>query len=247
MSSINPAKRIAVMTDVHANLPALEAALTAIRAIGCDSIIHTGDAIGIGPFPRETLERLLAEDNLRLVMGNHDWWYVKGLPEMRPEWMSEGEAAHHHWVHNALGPDLRSVVASWPWVIEEHYGHLRVAFAHYGLREDGSGFVDIVRQPTGDTLDKVFERVSADLVFYGHHHPAADHTGRARYVNPGSLGCFCEPVARFSVLDVERDGSYTISQQAASYDWTELFRQLDEREVPLRALIRTAFLGRDPG
>lgn len=43
------ASRIAVIADVHANLPALEAALAAIGALGCDAIVHTGDAVGIGP------------------------------------------------------------------------------------------------------------------------------------------------------------------------------------------------------
>ena len=45
--------RIAVITDVHANLPALEAAVGAIHACGCDAIVHTGDAIAIGPYPAE--------------------------------------------------------------------------------------------------------------------------------------------------------------------------------------------------
>jgi len=39
--------RIAVMTDVHANLPALQAALRDIGEQGCEEIYHTGDAIGI--------------------------------------------------------------------------------------------------------------------------------------------------------------------------------------------------------
>jgi predicted phosphodiesterase len=57
-------RRIAVITDAHAYLPALGAALTAIRADGPDAVYHTGDAIGIGPFPAETLDRLLHESGL---------------------------------------------------------------------------------------------------------------------------------------------------------------------------------------
>ena len=45
--------KIAVLTDVHGNLPALQVALRAIRREGADAIFHTGDAIGIGPFPAE--------------------------------------------------------------------------------------------------------------------------------------------------------------------------------------------------
>ena len=44
--------RIAVFTDVHANLPALDAALAEIDRLGVDATYHTGDAIGIGPVSR---------------------------------------------------------------------------------------------------------------------------------------------------------------------------------------------------
>ncbi len=49
--------RLVVMTDVHANLPALDAAPTAIAHHGYDLLVHTGDAISIGPFPAECLAR----------------------------------------------------------------------------------------------------------------------------------------------------------------------------------------------
>jgi fructose-1,6-bisphosphatase len=64
--------RIAVITDAYANFPALDAALAAIRGDGVVAVYHTGDAIGIGPFPTEVLDRLLHEPRMHLVMGNHD-------------------------------------------------------------------------------------------------------------------------------------------------------------------------------
>jgi predicted phosphodiesterase len=73
--------RIAVFTDVHGNLPALEAALAAIERARCDAIYHTGDAIGIGPYPAECLDRLLHAPRVYCVMGNHDAWFAYGLPQ----------------------------------------------------------------------------------------------------------------------------------------------------------------------
>ncbi len=61
--------RIAVITDAHANLQALRAALAEIRRIGVDAVYHTGDAIGIGPQPAETLDLLLAQPDAVLLMG----------------------------------------------------------------------------------------------------------------------------------------------------------------------------------
>lgn len=83
--------RIVVITDVHANLPALEAALDSIRAEGYDVLFHTGDAIAIGPHPAECLDLLLSTPNTRFVIGNHEAWFINGLPTPLPSWISEGE------------------------------------------------------------------------------------------------------------------------------------------------------------
>jgi predicted phosphodiesterase len=111
--------KIAVLTDAHGNLPALRAALKVIQKEGYDAVYHTGDAIAIGPHPAETLDLLLNTPNVRLIMGNHDSWFVHGLPIPQPSWMSDGEVTHQHWVHASLDPSLRSVVAQWPYVIQE--------------------------------------------------------------------------------------------------------------------------------
>ncbi len=73
--------KIAVLTDVHGNLPALQAVLRAIRREDADAIFRTGDAIGIGPFPAECLELLLSTSVVHLTCGNHDAWFSSGIPE----------------------------------------------------------------------------------------------------------------------------------------------------------------------
>ena len=50
--------RIGVFTDVHANLPAARAVVAALTEAGVDLMVHTGDAVSIGPQPAETLDYL---------------------------------------------------------------------------------------------------------------------------------------------------------------------------------------------
>ena len=123
--------RVVVLTDVHANLPALNAALSAICHQGFDLLVHTGDAISIGPFPAECLDILLALPRTRLLMGNHDAWFVHGLPTPQPTWMSDGEVLHQQWTHAQLNPALRTVVAQWPYVLTETCEQVGLAFLHY--------------------------------------------------------------------------------------------------------------------
>ena len=249
-------RMIAIITDVHANLPALEAALAAIDDLGCDGIVHTGDAIGIGPFPAETLQRLLDLPHCRFVMGNHDAWFAHGLPQSRPAWMSAGEEEHHRWVHAQLercDSTLRETVSAWPWVLDDVFGSesdiLRIRYQHYGLTAGGDGFASIVADPTGADLDRVFHPATIgpgpDVIFYGHHHPASDLTGPGgtRYINPGALGCSHDSLARFAVLRLDAGGTWRVTTHSAPYDRNAVLRAYDERDVPERDLIRGAFFG----
>lgn len=233
--------RIALITDAHANLPALTAALRAIRGQGCDAIFHTGDAIAIGPFPAETLA-LLLDANVGLLMGNHDTWFARGIPDPRPAYVDEDEYAHQVWTHSMLDPALREVVARWPHVMEREFDGTTVRFLHYALDEATQRFKDVAREPSPAALDAIFAPGRARLVCYGHDHRGSDVQGLARYVNPGALGCFDKPLARYCLVDFARTG-FTLSHHAADYDDAPLARAFVDRNVPARDLIRRAFFG----
>jgi predicted phosphodiesterase len=234
--------RIALLTDVHGNLPALRAALTAIRGEGCDRVYHTGDAIGIGPYPAECLDLLLGTPDVQLVMGNHDAWFAFGLPTPRPGWMSEGEFAHQVWTHAQLDPALRSVVASWPYARDDEIEGIRVRFVHYALDETGRGFRWLGPDPLPDELDTAFGDGSA-LFCFGHDHTPRDVQGGARYLNPGALGCSVVPEARFAIVELDA-GRLTTSLRSVPYDDTELMGEFARREVPERDFILWTFFGR---
>jgi putative phosphoesterase len=236
--------RIAVITDVHGNLPALEAALGAIERAGCDVVYHTGDAIAIGPYPAECLDRLLHTPRFRCLMGNHDAWFAHGLTQPHPRLMSDGEVAHEHWVHSMLAPELRANVAHWPYSIEEEWAGVRCAFTHYGLATSGQNFAGVIPGPSAATLDRLFASYQVPLVFYGHDHAASGVQGRSRYINPGSLGCFSAPIARFVMLDFPSNGDYTLRRRAVAYDDSALLRAFEERNVPNREFIRRTFFSR---
>lgn len=236
--------RVAVMTDAHANLPALDAALAAIARAGCDAIFHTGDAIGIGPYPSECLDRLLSTPNMHFLMGNHDELFAHGLPAAQWELMSEGEEQHQRWTHAQLDPGLRPAVASWPWSIRAEFGPLTVSFQHYALDAAGQGLGSFIARPDAAAFDRAFSDDGTALYFYGHDHRASDLRGRARYINPGALGCFTSPLARFAMLEVGDDGEYVVRHEAVPYDEAPLLRAFAERDVPERDFILRVFFGK---
>lgn len=178
-------------------------------------------------------------------MGNHDEWFAHGLPTPLPQWMSHGEADHQRWTHDQIRPELRSVVARWPYHWHCDFDGVPAAFFHYALDASGRRFARIMRKPAVPELDDafaVFAPKAAAIVFYGHSHEFSDAQGRARYVNPGSLGCTSHAVARYSVVEFGR-GTYHLEHRCVPYDDAELWNAFEARRVPERAFIYRAFFG----
>jgi predicted phosphodiesterase len=245
-SAHNTTARIAVFTDVHANLPALDAALNEIDRLGADAIYHTGDVIGIGPFPAECISRLLLRDATNLLMGNHDAWFAFGLPERSVPGMPDAEREHQEWVHEQLSPSLKSVVALWPYSSSLRIEGVRLDFLHYPLTDAGT-----FRSPqdlTPENAPPLFQLSTSTLVFFGHdHRPWNVVGGRTRFVCPGALGCSAEPLARFAIVDIAAGGEYSLNFHSVAYDPDPVFRALDDRCVPARDFIRRTFLPSDTG
>ncbi len=234
--------KIVVIADVHANLPALEAALRDIRGRGYDVLYHLGEVIGIGPYPSECLDLLLNIPNASFIMGNHDKWFIEGLPQPRPAWMSDGEVEHQRWTHASIDPQLKNVVAQWPYVIQDRLEGVNTTFLHYGLNASGKGFSSIVDEPTSSDLDRIFEEYDSRLIFYGHIHRVIDIQGRKRYFNPGSLGCYEQASARYVAVDFQ-EGQFALERRSVTYDIMPLHKAFEQRRVPERDFIYRTFFG----
>lgn len=188
------------------------------------------------------LELLADVPSIRFVKGNHETYFVDGLPTPRPPWMSTGEVKHQNWTHAQLNSRLKSWVDSWPYQIDEQHDEVAFTMTHYGLRGSHGDFESIIKEPTAHELDTMFADTSGDVVCYGHHHHPSDITGERRYINVGSLGCNGSSVARFAVIDI--DGShYSVTYKESAYDDKQLFSAFEARDVPERDFIYKAFFG----
>src|ERR1051326_9589770 len=120
--------RIAVISDIHGNLPALEAVLADIETRGADMVINLGDCVTSPLWPRETCD-LLASLSLTTVRGNHDRALVETPFDDLPP---AGQ-----FTHAALTPQQRETLARLPTRIEVAPGILAV----HGTPDDDSSFL----------------------------------------------------------------------------------------------------------
>jgi len=178
--------RVAVLCDIHGNLPALEAVLAEVGREGVDEVIVGGDVLP-GPMSREALERLLAlEMPVRFLHGNGDREALT-LFNGGTSTMAEAFRAGVLWSAQQLTPDQRAIVAAWPPTLRLNVAGLgAVLCCHATPRNDTEIFTRLTPE---ERLLPIFDDVNAALVVCGHTHMAFDRTvGRVRVVNAGSIG-----------------------------------------------------------
>lgn len=179
--------RVAVLSDVHGVLPALEAALAEPAVRSADRIVVTGD-LAAGPLPVETLDRLLAlGDQVVLVRGNAD----RDLVALAADPTGPAPDPISPWAAQQLiaRPDLLELLRGLPHPVDLPVaGFGRIVFCHGTPRDDDE--VVLV-----DTRPERWLEILADLpadvrtVVCGHTHmPFVRLVDRRLVVNPGSIG-----------------------------------------------------------
>ncbi|WP_426504119.1 metallophosphoesterase family protein [Dactylosporangium sp. McL0621] len=188
--------RVAVLADVHANLPALEAVLHDVDARGVDRIVLLGDIAG-GPLPAETLDRLATLGERAVwVHGNGERELVDAFDGKPGKDRNAADAA----VCAALiGQGHRDRLAGLPMTVTLDVDGLGpVLFCHATPRRDDE-FV-LVDSPVA-RWRAVLDGVAEGLVVCGHTHMPFDRlAGGRRVVNPGSVGMNYGPAGAYWAL-----------------------------------------------
>jgi predicted phosphodiesterase len=181
--------RVAVLADIHGNLPALDAVLRDVDDAGAQIIVLNGD-IADGPMPRETLDRLAdLGDRALWIRGNTDRWLVDAFDGhlQLPGLPTNPSAEWFTWCAERLDQPHRELLADLPLSVTlEVDGLGPVAFCHATARDDNE-FI-LVDSPVSMYHD-AFADLPAPTVVLGHTHMPFDRLAdRRRFVNAGSVG-----------------------------------------------------------
>lgn len=191
--------RLGVLSDIHANLPALEAALEALRREGVDEVLLLGDLVGYGPHPREVIHRVWKE-GLPAIAGAWDLRVAYPLPGALPEGVGR---ATLEWTRAQLSERelayLRSLRLSHRLVFGE-----RRLLAFHGSPGNPEEPLDLLAPARG--LWELLSRYRAQVLRLGGRHlPLARRVGAGLLADPGSAGLSLsgEPGADALLLDTE--------------------------------------------
>ncbi len=233
--------RIAVLADVHGNLPALEAVLSHLEAQGrAEETWVLGDLAVFCPYPEQVLERLAALPEARFVQGNTDRYLVTGR---RPPQMAVKDESQ--W--KRVPEFLEEREGNFRWTVEQlsykWYSYLRDLPVELDIDVPGYGSVLAVHaSPLGDEvgiwedtpdeeLQEMLAGIDARLLVCGHTHFQLGRwlDDRVWIVNSGSVGLPLDGDQRaaYAILDFE-GGDCWASFHRVDYDVGQVIAELEE-------------------
>lgn len=231
--------KIGIITDIHNNLIALESVLNEIERT-CDCIICCGDIIGIGPYPDETVQRMMKIKTLIAVRGNHERYLLEGMPKKFPneEHMGIEEMNHHKWEHKQLSKSSVEFLKSLPYSRILEIEDKKIAVMHYAMKDDNKYIQSRTK------IEKLFSSVDADIIIYGHEHSKNICNSDKLYINVGSLGCPAKDVniARYGILEII-DEKVIIEAKELKYNSQTVVDKINEYKYPASDEIKTFFFG----
>lgn len=255
--------RVAVLSDIHGNLPALEAVLREVAEARVGLVVNLGDLLSGPLWPAETAQRLM-ELGLRTLAGNHE----RQLLTEPPERMNASDAftaprlavAQRSWLQS-LPPSL--------WLADGVYcchgtpGDDREYLLETVLPGDAREGEPGLRLARPPEVRARLGGLRAELVLCGHSHvPRVVQAGPTLVVNPGSVGLPAyddeqpfphrveagSPHARWAVVERAARGAWRVELRTTPYDWQAAAEraQAHGRSDWARALATGFVSGREP-
>jgi predicted phosphodiesterase len=177
--------RIAVLADIHGNVPAFEAVIADIHSVGVDEVLVGGDLVGRGPEGRRVIERV-RQLGWRSIVGNHEEYLLAfRRGEVPPEWLELEEWAASRWMAAELDTASVEWIAALPFSLQaERDPAVEVVHGSPRSTQEGIGpWLD------AHQLERMVAGLSSRVLCCGHTHRAMIRpAGERLVVNVGSVG-----------------------------------------------------------
>lgn len=234
--------RLALFSDVHANLPALEAVLADIDARGVDAVYHLGDLVGYAPWPDEVVARI-RDRHIPGVAGNYDSTVATRYKHCGCRYEDPVQEAQSHesfqWTLAHTTDETRAFLGALPFRLDIRAG---------GGHLPGPTVILVHGTPTLNTVYWTEDRPAefclkmaahagaraGDILAFGHTHlPWHRDIDGIHFVNTGSVG---RPKdgdwrAGYTLLEMG-DGAVRVDQVRVEYDLARATSAIRQSDLP---------------
>ncbi|HVC34567.1 MAG TPA: metallophosphoesterase family protein [Chloroflexota bacterium] len=221
--------RLAILADVHGNLPALEAVMADLARFAVDHVVVAGDLINLGPFPAEVVDAVL-EQGWSVIRGNHEYYLLDYQTARAPAaWSDPLRWSMVRWSSQRLGEQRRRRIATWPDTLSLRFPDGPPILVVHGVPR--SPWTGIGRRATDEEIGQHLADVAEPVVVVGHTHLTMDRrVGPWQVLNPGSLGDPLDGISTASYLLLESNSHGWQPQfRRVPYDRARLFAECDKQ------------------
>jgi putative phosphoesterase len=225
--------KVALIGDIHANLPALEAVLDHARSQSVDKIWNVGDFVGYGPFPDEVVQLLRKDDNVLSVLGNYDRKVLE-FKQKKEKWRKSKHPEKYlafKWTYEHLSKKNRKYLRFLSQETRMKVSGHRILLTHGSPASDS----ELLTPDTPDErLRELAKTVKADIIIVGHsHQPFVRQVDDVWFINTGSVGRpdDGDPRACYAVLHFQ-ENEFQVQHYRVAYDVERTVAAIRERELP---------------
>jgi putative phosphoesterase len=227
-------ERVAVITDIHANLPAFDAALDAIEWTDVDAVYCGGDLVGYGPHPNSVCQQIEHRE-IPTIYGNYDYAIARDLEDCgcayRDQHDRELGQLSVAWTLEHTDPHSKAFMRGLPFDLRFDIGGRRVRLVHGSPRKVNEY---LFADKPGRTFERIAAGADCDVLVFGHtHQPWVAEYGGVLFVNCGSVGKpkDGDPRASFAILELEGD-RVVAEIERVEYDVARVAREVQEAGLP---------------
>lgn len=213
--------RIALIADIHSNLPALEAVLNAIKKEGIDMVLNAGDIVGYGPFPDQVVDAIM-RTHMVSIRGNHDNAVLIG----DYSWFNSYAAAAARWTAEVMSRSNIDYLGTLRREESLQVGGRTIGLFHGSPQDPDEYIIEESR------AEEVLRSDHHDVVICGHtHRPMEVWLGGRLFFNPGAVGQPRDgnPAASFGIIDLE---SMEVRTIRIEYDIPAVQKEMLRKGLP---------------
>ncbi|MDE5894255.1 MAG: metallophosphatase family protein [Acetatifactor sp.] len=240
--------KFAIISDIHGNLPALDAVIQDAEKSGVDSFIFAGDYCISNPYPDECISRIRAIANKYVVRGNEEKYLEKLVGQDTATW-TDGQMQVTYWAYQNISADNLQYLLSQPAQIQLTYQNRVLYLTHASsdfigdgeyknwgtgqvARRYGDGFIsrdtlqeDICKDLSQDNqFQGILRTLPEGIYIFGHTHVQWSYQtedGRHIFINPGSCGLPLDCIREgvpYTILELADSGAVNVRERRVPFD-----------------------------
>jgi putative phosphoesterase len=194
--------KVALLSDIHANAPALEAVYADMDSVGIERILVIGDLIGYYYWPREVVSRLIGDPRVTCIRGNHEDILAECLAD---EAASARYRAKYGSGYQSCADSLDGEMLGWLAALPVSR-EVTIDGVSFHMSHGGLGETDTYIYPDTSSDELLRNYSACSFTVFGHtHYPFVHYHDRRVMINPGSVGQARDRggAASYAIVDLE--------------------------------------------